>query len=185
MTGRQHQIRCHLAHIGSPTVCAPQRAVGLCRTSLYMSLLSLLAVTSIAFKDALYTSVSTFEADLTFSPRNWLHRHRLAFLNSDGVECEVTLPIPQDLQGSLVAVGQLLESCRRFTSSHRLGHMNHTEDKPGERCQHSWHGHTMFMMFSPCCTVRCLSLSCFSRLQTIELLSLAYSSTSALSSRAL
>ena len=62
-------------------------------------------------KDALYTSLSTFEADLSFSPRNWLHRYRLAFLNSGGRECKVTLPIPHDLKMSLDALPQLLNRC--------------------------------------------------------------------------
>ncbi|CAE8581128.1 unnamed protein product, partial [Polarella glacialis] len=49
-TGRRHQIRLHLAHVGHPTVC-----------------------------DSKYASKGTSLADLTWCPRLFLHRYRLAF----------------------------------------------------------------------------------------------------------
>ncbi|CAE7561882.1 rluD, partial [Symbiodinium sp. CCMP2456] len=50
MTGRQHQIRRHFAHVGHPVV-----------------------------HDSLYGSVWTLSEDSTLCTRNWLHRYRLAF----------------------------------------------------------------------------------------------------------
>ncbi|CAE8596367.1 unnamed protein product, partial [Polarella glacialis] len=67
-TGRRHQIRSHLAHIGHPTVC-----------------------------DARYSSQATADADVSWTPRNFLHRRRLVFKDSAGIQQEVTEPLPDDL----------------------------------------------------------------------------------------
>ena len=71
-------------------------------------------------EDGLYTSTATFEEDSCFSPRNWLHRYRLTFMDSTGLECEVSLPIPWDLKQSLHAVPKLLEPCQHFASKKHL-----------------------------------------------------------------
>jgi len=73
-TGRQHQIRAHLAHFGFPVVC-----------------------------DQKYGS-SHFQADLEWCPRNFLHRYRLAFQAQDGSLQSVTDPLPDDLRGSLATL---------------------------------------------------------------------------------
>ncbi|CAE8666176.1 unnamed protein product, partial [Polarella glacialis] len=84
-TGRKHQIRLHSAHVGHPTVC-----------------------------DGKYTARHTHLADLTWCPRNFLHRYRLAFFaDSTSLQCEsqsaerqpqqveVVEPLPPDLLSSL------------------------------------------------------------------------------------
>eukprot|EP00438_Fugacium_kawagutii_P002713 Skav222415 [mRNA] locus=scaffold2890:18891:23754:+ [translate_table: standard] len=68
-TGRKHQIRSHLAHVGHPVV-----------------------------RDSLYTSLDTFKSDASLSPRNWLHRHRLLFQDAAGKTHEVFSELPQDLR---------------------------------------------------------------------------------------
>eukprot|EP00434_Breviolum_minutum_P006546 symbB.v1.2.005779.t1/scaffold289.1/size287290/24 len=68
-TGRTHQIRAHTAHLGHPTVC-----------------------------DGKYTSATTFQEDCQWCPRNFLHRHRLVFLDRHGHQVEVTERLPLDLQ---------------------------------------------------------------------------------------
>ena len=54
-TGRRHQIRTHMAHIGNPIVC-----------------------------DGKYTSAKIFLKDKEWCERNFLHRYRLAFLDVSG-----------------------------------------------------------------------------------------------------
>ena len=68
-TGRKHQIRSHLAHVGHPVV-----------------------------RDRLYASLDTFNFDASLSSRNWLHRHRLIFQDLAGEKREVFSELPQDLQ---------------------------------------------------------------------------------------
>lgn len=71
-TGRRHQIRAHLHHTGHPTVA-----------------------------DGKYTRASVFAADLTWCPRNFLHRQRLQFRDEDGNTQEATEPMPDDLRSAL------------------------------------------------------------------------------------
>ena len=71
-TGRKHQIRSHMAHIGHPTV-----------------------------RDRVYAGAATFNFDTLLCARNWLHRHRLRFLNAEGSESEVFCDLPRDLKTSL------------------------------------------------------------------------------------
>ncbi|CAE8590760.1 unnamed protein product [Polarella glacialis] len=72
-TGRRHQIRSHLAHIGHPTA-----------------------------GDGKYTAEATFQTDLqALCERLWLHRYRLAFQDAAGLACEVMVPVPADLKDSL------------------------------------------------------------------------------------
>ena len=68
LTGRKHQIRSHLAHIGHPTV-----------------------------RDKMYTSRATFESDRHLCARNWLHRHRISFADEGGTTCEASCDLPADL----------------------------------------------------------------------------------------
>ena len=70
-TGRKHQIRSHLAHVGHPVV-----------------------------GDGTYASLKTFLADRAVSSRHWLHRHCVTF-NVDGKNCTVQSDIPEDLHLSL------------------------------------------------------------------------------------
>ena len=71
-TGRKHQIRSHMAYIGHP-----------------------------AFRDHFYTGITTFNFDVLVCARNWLHRHRLQFLDTHGHIAEIFSDLPQDLQASL------------------------------------------------------------------------------------
>ncbi|CAE7199051.1 unnamed protein product [Symbiodinium natans] len=67
-TGRRHQIRCHLAHIGHP-VC----------------------------KDDAYASQESGSSDWLWCPRNALHRYRIRFRDMQGLEHDVVSPLPVDL----------------------------------------------------------------------------------------
>ncbi|CAE8738096.1 unnamed protein product, partial [Polarella glacialis] len=71
-TGRRHQIRVHMAHIGHPVVC-----------------------------DGKYTARTTFHDDLQWCPRNFLHRHRLEFHDLRGVLQVATEELPTDLAAAL------------------------------------------------------------------------------------
>ncbi|CAE8658037.1 unnamed protein product, partial [Polarella glacialis] len=76
-TGRKHQIRLHLAHLGHPTVC-----------------------------DGRYTSGATASSDKGWCQRNFLHRYRLAFRDLAGVAREVVTPLSPDLLVSLSLVAR-------------------------------------------------------------------------------
>ena len=71
LTGRKHQIRSHLAHLGHATV-----------------------------RDKIYSSSFTFKSDGVLTERNWLHRHRLTFRHGQKV-CEASCGLPKDLARSL------------------------------------------------------------------------------------
>mmetsp|Transcript_14889 Transcript_14889/g.34834 ORF Transcript_14889/g.34834 Transcript_14889/m.34834 type:complete len:163 (+) Transcript_14889:687-1175(+) len=71
-TGRRHQIRTHLHHVGHPTVA-----------------------------DGKYTRAAIFTSDLAWCPRNFLHRQRLAFHDASGEPREAVEPLPTDLRGAL------------------------------------------------------------------------------------
>ena len=68
-TGRRHQIRCHLAHVGHP-VC----------------------------RDDAYASEGTCSSDRNWCPRNALHRYRLRFQDEQGCVHDVVSPLPLDLR---------------------------------------------------------------------------------------
>lgn len=72
LTGRQHQIRSHFAHVGHPTI-----------------------------HDSLYEALATLAEDGAISPRNWLHRYHLAYNEADGRRSEWRENLPEDLQQSL------------------------------------------------------------------------------------
>ncbi|CAE8683719.1 unnamed protein product, partial [Polarella glacialis] len=74
-TGRRHQIRSHLSHVGHPTVC-----------------------------DGKYTASATFQSDSYVCERNFLHRCRLVFRDANCVRREVTMPLPADLRRCLQKV---------------------------------------------------------------------------------
>ena len=67
-TGRRHQIRSHLAHIGHP-VC----------------------------RDDIYASQGTASSDRHWCPRNALHRYRIRFGDVRDLEHDVVSPLPSDL----------------------------------------------------------------------------------------
>ncbi|CAE8640707.1 unnamed protein product, partial [Polarella glacialis] len=83
LTGRRHQIRIHLAHIGHASVC-----------------------------DGKYTALETFLGDREWCPRNFLHRHRLAFQDQSGDMREVMSPLPADLRASMRQVDPKDEASR-------------------------------------------------------------------------
>lgn len=76
LTGRTHQIRAHMQHLGHPVVC-----------------------------DAKYTAPATFDEDLCWCPQNFLHRYRVsvcvsnkASLAPSGVEqVEAVQQLPSEL----------------------------------------------------------------------------------------
>ena len=68
LTGRKHQIRSQLMHIGHPTV-----------------------------RDKIYTSREVFLSDGDLCSRNWLHRHRITFTDGKGTHCEACCDLPADL----------------------------------------------------------------------------------------
>ncbi|CAJ1419561.1 unnamed protein product, partial [Effrenium voratum] len=73
VTGRKHQIRCHLAHLGHAVVC-----------------------------DGRYAP-EALQADLSWCPRNFLHRFRLELPGIDGARFEAACGLPEDLQQVLRA----------------------------------------------------------------------------------
>jgi len=78
-TGRRHQIRAHMAHVGHPTVA-----------------------------DGKYSSREAFVRDKQWCPRNFLHRYRLSFKDSAMQAHEALAALPEDLKEAsahLVAVG--------------------------------------------------------------------------------
>jgi len=81
-TGRNHQIRLHSAHIGVPLVF-----------------------------DTRYLAKPTVREDMAWSPRNFLHRYRLGFLDDAGSRREATAALPSDL------VSAMLELQPRDTAS--------------------------------------------------------------------
>lgn len=72
ITGRQHQIRSHCAHVGHPVLT-----------------------------DGKYTSMSIYVQDQRFATHNALHRHRLGFRDSQGQSCEVVVPMSPELASTL------------------------------------------------------------------------------------
>ena len=99
-TGRRHQIRVHTAHVGNPIVC-----------------------------DSKYAVWTTFEEDLTWCPRNFLHRHQLSF--QEEVElfperkgshktCSAWEPLPEDLRCALEVLNCSWRSQRAGNIQKRL-----------------------------------------------------------------
>ena len=74
-TGRRHQIRTHMMHIGHPIVC-----------------------------DGKYTNASVFLKDMEWCERNFLHRYRLSFFDQDGDVHEAMTPLPSDLVQALASL---------------------------------------------------------------------------------
>uniref|UniRef100_A0A7S4RUQ2 Pseudouridine synthase RsuA/RluA-like domain-containing protein n=1 Tax=Alexandrium monilatum TaxID=311494 RepID=A0A7S4RUQ2_9DINO len=72
ITGRRHQIRTHLAHVGHPTVA-----------------------------DGKYMSRERFVRDRQWCSRNFLHRYRLGFQDVDGTLLEAAALLPEDLRAAL------------------------------------------------------------------------------------
>eukprot|EP00746_Dinoflagellata_sp_MGD_P154973 gnl/MRDRNA2_/MRDRNA2_85140_c0_seq2.p1 gnl/MRDRNA2_/MRDRNA2_85140_c0~~gnl/MRDRNA2_/MRDRNA2_85140_c0_seq2.p1 ORF type:complete len:368 (+),score=60.88 gnl/MRDRNA2_/MRDRNA2_85140_c0_seq2:436-1539(+) len=71
-TGRRHQIRTHLAHVGHPCVA-----------------------------DGRYGKVADFIQDTRWCRRIFLHRYHLGFLDSDDCMHHVMAPLPADLREAL------------------------------------------------------------------------------------
>jgi len=71
VTGRRHQIRAHMCHVGHPTVA-----------------------------DGKYTTREVFVRDKQWCARNFLHRYRLGFEDVCGNRHEATARLPRDLRES-------------------------------------------------------------------------------------
>ena len=89
-TGRKHQIRSHLAHVGSPVV-----------------------------GDEVYQTATTYRADSKHYSGNWLHRSTLCFQSSSGKYCEVQCPLPPALSALLSQVHYLRSWMQTSKSSTR------------------------------------------------------------------
>eukprot|EP00929_Paragymnodinium_shiwhaense_P063282 TRINITY_DN31623_c0_g1_i3.p1 TRINITY_DN31623_c0_g1~~TRINITY_DN31623_c0_g1_i3.p1 ORF type:complete len:1033 (-),score=76.03 TRINITY_DN31623_c0_g1_i3:282-3380(-) len=72
VTGRRHQIRCHMQYLGHPTVC-----------------------------DKMYSSAPTYRSDRNWCARNFLHRYFLEFDDTSGSQQTVCSPISESLQDVL------------------------------------------------------------------------------------
>ncbi|CAE8627387.1 unnamed protein product, partial [Polarella glacialis] len=72
LTGRRHQIRIHMAHIGHPLVT-----------------------------DGKYADLDVFLGDKEWCSRTFLHRYHLSFSSADGGREQVTVPLDPDLASAL------------------------------------------------------------------------------------
>lgn len=88
-TGRTHQIRVHLKFIGHPTVT-----------------------------DGKYTDQLVYDRDRSWCPRNFLHRYRLTFQDTEHVLREALAPLPKDLLS--VLQGLCPADTRSAAMFHRL-----------------------------------------------------------------
>ncbi|CAE7545748.1 truC [Symbiodinium natans] len=82
LTGRKHQIRCHLAHVGHPVLC-----------------------------DGRYAP-QALQKDLQWCPRLFLHRFRLEFQGLDDRKVEASHGLPSDLQKVLLNSQLQLQEAR-------------------------------------------------------------------------
>ena len=89
-TGRKHQIRSHLAHVGSPVV-----------------------------GDEVYQTAATYRADSEHYTGNWLHRNKISFQSSSGKHCEVQCLRPPALSALLSQVRCLRSWTQTCKSSSR------------------------------------------------------------------
>ena len=74
-TGRKHQIRSHLAHVGSPVI-----------------------------GDEIYQAAATHRADVNHYAGNWLHRHKLSFGSASERLYTVECPFPPDLEAAVACL---------------------------------------------------------------------------------
>ncbi|CAK9098870.1 unnamed protein product [Durusdinium trenchii] len=79
-TGRRHQIRSHMAHMGHPVVCDAK--YGGC-------------------SEELWRRERQYVEDKQWCPRNFLHRYRLQFQLSSGRPFQAQAPLPSDLKFAL------------------------------------------------------------------------------------
>ncbi|CAE7329593.1 rluD [Symbiodinium microadriaticum] len=86
ITGRQHQIRSHSAHIGHPLL-----------------------------RDGKYSSTATYTSDMVISRHNCLHRHRLVFYDIAGRRHIVTSPLNSELASILEQLVGKAEASRGIT----------------------------------------------------------------------
>ncbi|CAE7748950.1 rluC [Symbiodinium sp. CCMP2592] len=86
ITGRQHQIRSHSAHVGHPLL-----------------------------RDGKYSSTATYTSDMAISRHNCLHRHRLVFYDIAGRQHSVTSPLNSELASILEQLVGKAEASRGIT----------------------------------------------------------------------
>ncbi|CAJ1455295.1 unnamed protein product [Effrenium voratum] len=102
-TGRRHQIRSHLAHVGHPTVT-----------------------------DGRYTSLQTFLADSDLCERNFLHRYYLGFRDVNQKLRRVFSPLPPDLCQALALLRGKRADCpvlRDWTSARQEDWTHHRSSR--------------------------------------------------------
>ena len=109
-TGRRHQIRAHMAHIGHPVVCDAKYG-GLSD--------EITEVTESSEKQQLLGRAKQFLEDKQWCPRNFLHRYRLEFFGARGAApIQVGAPLPRDLWEALAQVSP--RTCNGHVSLSKL-----------------------------------------------------------------
>ena len=87
-TGRTHQIRVHMKHIGHPIVCDELYGIN---TSLLLS----------SIKGKKFKLSKSEEEERPILNRLALHAHMLTFTDADGKEKTLEAPVPKDLRATL------------------------------------------------------------------------------------
>lgn len=87
LTGRTHQIRVHMKHLGHPVVCDPLYGDG---KSIFMSQLK-----------AKYNLSKSEEEERPILSRLALHASELKFIDMQGNKIEIKAPLPKDLKATL------------------------------------------------------------------------------------
>ena len=102
-TGRRHQIRAHLAHVGHPVVCDPKYGRAAREASRSAEPGSAQSEDNESTKTWIDegSGRNLAEADKIWCPRNFLHRYRLEFAHVHGIRA-IQAPLPEDLKQALL-----------------------------------------------------------------------------------
>ena len=102
-TGRRHQIRAHLAHVGHPVVCDPKYERAAREASRSAEPGSSQGEHDKSTKTWVdeASGRNLAEADKIWCPRNFLHRYRLEFADVRSIHA-IQAPLPEDLKQALL-----------------------------------------------------------------------------------